>query len=269
MEIGTSSGWTLVLIATAVGWIVNGFLLCRITLDRRSPRRFTPGHPLRKLDEGFLVLDLKQMEHLMSQAREDREAMRASHEQLQQMIAEDPLTGCRNRRALQEQSAELWQPTPGGPDPETTDDVVDLACLMFDIDHFKKVNDDHGHATGDELLRRVGQTLRRTFAGVGQVYRYGGEEFCVMLPNMKLVEARWIAERVRQLINDLDVRSESSGQRIPITVSIGVTDRHRGAQSIDAMIDQADQCLYIAKRRGRDQVVVHDDDVDAAPFRNR
>ncbi|TWT87036.1 GGDEF domain-containing protein [Neorhodopirellula pilleata] len=245
----SSFGWTMLLIATVTGWVVNAVLICRLTRHGNT----TLSAPIRstsdRFDDGFLIMDLKEMEHLLAKAKESREAMRASHEELQQLIVEDALTGCRNRRALEQQVPNLWQ--------QHLDRDDNLACLMFDIDHFKRVNDDHGHASGDEVLRRVGQTLRSTFAGVGQVYRYGGEEFCVMLPGHDLAEARWIAERVRLRVADIEVRSESSDCLIPVSVSIGASDRRQGALTFGEMIGQADDCLYLAKRHGRNRVVAY------------
>lgn len=247
----SSLGWTILLIATASGWLVNGILLCRLTRHpsphlSASPKPFTP-----QLDDGFLILDLKEMENLLSKARASREAMRASHEELQQLIVEDALTGCRNRRALGQQTPDVWK--------QHHENDSSLACLMLDIDHFKRVNDDHGHACGDEVLRCVGQTLRSTFAGVGQVYRYGGEEFCVILPGHDLAEARWIAERVRMRVAEIEVTSESTQDLIPVSVSIGATDTRQGAESFEAMIAQADECLYLAKRHGRNRVVAYNE----------
>lgn len=244
-----SSGWTMLILATVAGWVFNAVLICRLTRHGKATMTDPVGSIPNRFDDGFLIMDLKEMENLLAKAKESREAMRASHEELQQLIVEDALTGCRNRRALEQQVPDLWQ--------QHIERREDLACLMFDIDHFKRVNDDHGHASGDEVLRRVGQTLRSTFAGVGQVYRYGGEEFCVMLPGHDLAEARWIAERVRIQVAEIEVQSESTQSLIPVSVSIGATDRRRGALTFGEMIGQADECLYLAKRHGRNRVVAY------------
>lgn len=243
------SGWTVLLLATIGGWVFNAVLVCRLTRHGNTTITGPINSIPNRFDDGFLIMDLKEMENLLAKAKESREAMRASHEELQQLIVEDALTGCRNRRALEQQVPDLWQ--------QHIDQGDDLACLMFDIDHFKRVNDDHGHASGDEVLRQVGQTLRSTFAGVGQVYRYGGEEFCVMLPGHDLAEARWIAERVRMRVAEIEVRSDSSDALIPVSVSIGASDRRQGAITFGEMIGQADECLYLAKRHGRNRVVAY------------
>lgn len=200
------------------------------------------------------------MENLLAHVRRSREEVQQSNEHLQQLVVEDALTGCRNRRSLDEQAAAAW-------------DIYEreqrgLACMMFDIDHFKTVNDNHGHASGDEVLRRFGRLVREVFAGVGQVYRYGGEEFCVLLPGHHLKEAGWIAERVRLTVARMEVHCVTTNEPIPTTVSIGITDVSAGATDATEMIDQADECLYMAKRKGRNCVVAYGPDVAAARFRS-
>ncbi len=246
--------------------MLSGFLLCRLTTsrslldDRRQPDDQCPSTiPGSRYSEGFMVLDLQEMEHMLNRARASREEIKASHAEMQQLIVEDPLTGCRNRRAMGHQAQDLWT--------KHTESGEALSCLMFDVDHFKKFNDDHGHATGDEVLRRVGQALRSTFAGVGQVYRYGGEEFCVLLPGHDLAESRWIAERVRKTIEEIQIESSTSEEMLHVTASVGATDLKQLATSCDEMIAQADHCLYMAKRKGRNIVIAYDKEVANAHFR--
>ncbi|MEM6362879.1 MAG: sensor domain-containing diguanylate cyclase [Planctomycetota bacterium] len=220
----------------------------------------------------WLCRDVTHTEHSRAETESILARVRHRHhedqqniETLTQLVQEDPLTRCRNRRALTQQSSEAWQ--------QAMDNQSPLACLMFDIDHFKRINDDHGHAAGDDVLRRVAATLRQTFAGVGHVYRYGGEEFCVLLPRHQMTEAAWIGERVRTSIASLQIAVGDDGQppldvMIEPTVSVGVSDRSQQAQSADELIAQADKCLYIAKRRGRNQVVAYDAEVAAAKIRS-
>lgn len=203
-----------------------------------------------------------EMENLLARVRHSREEVQRHNEQLQVLAEEDPLTGCRNRRALDQQAEKVWQ--------AHVEANVPLACLMFDIDHFKSVNDQYGHAAGDEVLRQVAAKLRETFAGVGQAFRYGGEEFCVLLPRHGMTEASWSAERIRVAIEGIAVSCEQDGGEpvvIQPTVSIGVSEREQGANTLMEMIAQADKCLYVAKRRGRNQVVPYDSSVAAANIR--
>ena len=123
---------------------------------------------------------------------------------------------------------------------------------MIDIDHFKSINDDHGHATGDEVLQAVGKTLLNESRQSDIVCRYGGEEFSVLMRDTDLESAMAIAERFRQAIKSLEF------ENLSITVSVGVSSFSLGATDAHELIDQADQCLYAAKRNGRDQVVRFD-----------
>ncbi|MBB3210264.1 diguanylate cyclase (GGDEF)-like protein/PAS domain S-box-containing protein [Rhodopirellula rubra] len=201
-----------------------------------------------------------EMEDLLARVRRSREEAHQSNEHLRQLVTQDALTGCNNRRSLDEQADVLWK--------DSTEDGKPLSCMMFDIDHFKSVNDEYGHATGDEVLRCVGTSLLHTFENVGQVYRYGGEEFCVMLPDHDLNAARSIGEKVRSTVSHLSVHSATTNEVIQVTVSIGVVDRNAGANSVSEMIDQADKCLYMAKRNGRNCVVGYGPEVASAKFRS-
>ncbi|MCM2373298.1 sensor domain-containing diguanylate cyclase [Aporhodopirellula aestuarii] len=201
-----------------------------------------------------------EMEDLLARVRRSREEAQQCNEQLRQLVTQDALTGCENRRSLDEKAESLWN--------TSTNEGKPLTCMMFDIDHFKSVNDNFGHATGDDVLRCVASSLRHTFANVGQVYRYGGEEFCVMLPDHDLNESRSIAEKVRSTVSHLSVPCPTTNEVIQVTVSIGVVDRKAGAMTVAEMIDQADKCLYMAKRNGRNCVVPYGPEVASAKFRS-
>lgn len=200
-----------------------------------------------------------EMEHLLARIRNSREEIQHDNQKLQLLMHEDTLTTCLNRRCLDGTIQSDW-------DDHAADDAG-LACLMIDIDHFKRLNDEHGHATGDEALRQIGACLRECFIGFGQVYRYGGEEFCVLLPKHRLHEATWIAKRVQTTIASQTIVSESHQEALSITVSIGVTDANQGGQTPQEMVSQADKCLYLAKRRGRNRVIAWTEEVSQQKFR--
>jgi diguanylate cyclase (GGDEF)-like protein len=151
----------------------------------------------------------------------------------------DPLTGLANRRRLDQDLSALL----------TTDPRLErtAAVIMVDIDHFKAVNDAHGHAVGDEMLRRVSKVLTEQVRVDDIVYRYGGEEFCIILPGADHQSARKVADRIVTATRDLrgldDVR---------VTVSAGVAEGP-GSQVNHTMV-AADRALFVAKRHGRDQV---------------
>lgn len=126
--------------------------------------------------------------------------------------------------------------------------------LMADVDHFKKVNDTYGHSAGDEVLRRVGETLVRNFLRKEDfVSRYGGEEFAVVMMDASQEDAKGLAERVRKSVRGLLI--EHGGHSIDVTISIGLSSLVPGEMA-SAWVERADRALYDAKGKGRDRVVV-------------
>ena len=124
-----------------------------------------------------------------------------------------------------------------------------LSIVVTDIDHFKRVNDEHGHAAGDDVLRAFGKRLRRSVSGGGGVVgRWGGEEFIVLLPGVARTDAQAIAERLRQ-----EVASEKVAG-LPVTASFGVASYRAGQDDTATLFGRADSALYEAKRAGRNAV---------------
>ena len=155
----------------------------------------------------------------------------------------DALTGLPNRRYFDEFCGLLARRRRSG-------DAVGV--LMIDIDKFKMLNDTHGHATGDEVLRAVGGAIVAAVREDDVPARYGGEEFVVLLRNPSPAVALDVGERVRTAVRELDLGR--LGVRV-VTVSVGVAVAHEGDQPITELIEQADRALYRAKRAGRDRVV--------------
>lgn len=127
-----------------------------------------------------------------------------------------------------------------------------IALLLIDIDHFKNINDGYGHQTGDLALKHIAFTLQQTLRETDQTFRYGGEEFVVLLHNTEEEAARYIAERVRTNIASSPVILDNN--KIPCTASIG-TSVYTGTESAEQLIHQADCALYKAKESGRNKVV--------------
>jgi diguanylate cyclase (GGDEF)-like protein len=129
-----------------------------------------------------------------------------------------------------------------------------FSLLMIDLDGFKKINDDHGHLAGDRYLRAVGDAIRSQLRGADIACRYGGDEFCVLLPQTDLAGARVIAERVRVAVGS--TVASYGGKPLRTTASIGVAVWPAdGGPSERDLVRHADEALYRAKREGRDRVV--------------
>lgn len=128
-----------------------------------------------------------------------------------------------------------------------------FGVLMLDLDHFKRVNDDWGHPVGDEVLRRVAGCLLRSIRAVDSAYRYGGEEFAILLPEVDPSGARTVAERVRQAIKDLEIPL-AGGKMLSVTASIGIAICSKNGVSVQELVSAADTALYEAKRAGRNRI---------------
>jgi two-component system cell cycle response regulator len=136
-----------------------------------------------------------------------------------------------------------------------------LSLLMIDIDNFKPVNDTHGHAVGDEVLREFAHRIGRSIRGIDLAARYGGEEFVVIMPDTQLPAAHGIAERLRLAIAEEKFAISGDAVGLRVTASIGVSGPGGDAE---AMLKRADEALYEAKRSGRNRVVLQRADTAAA-----
>jgi len=164
----------------------------------------------------------------------------------------DPLTGLFNRNALEQRLSELdGQPC----DPS---EGLSHAFLLCDLDHFKRVNDQFGHAAGDAVLQDVAYTMRAALQAGDSIYRVGGEEILVMLPGAGHADALEIAERLRVQVHD------RRPVGVPVSLSIGVAVAEPGSVDCDDMLSRADAALYAAKAGGRDQVFADSDGEEGA-----
>ncbi|WP_020652133.1 GGDEF domain-containing protein [Massilia niastensis] len=156
----------------------------------------------------------------------------------------DYLTGLANRRAFFEAAEQELARSRAAPRP--------TAVIVIDADHFKAINDRHGHPGGDAVLQHLAAILGDTFRAVDVVARIGGEEFAVLLPSTDLARAAVVAERLRAAVASQPARFD--GARIGYTVSAGVAAASDGALGVDVLLKHADQALYAAKRAGRNRV---------------
>jgi diguanylate cyclase (GGDEF)-like protein/PAS domain S-box-containing protein/putative nucleotidyltransferase with HDIG domain len=190
-----------------------------------------------------------ELENMLTMLRKSKDEIQKKNQELEILATRDALTGCLNRRAFFERMEPLLE--------QHRREGRPLSCFMVDIDHFKSVNDTYGHHTGDEVLRSVSAVLRELFEEKHIVCRYGGEEFCVMLPGYDLDQAFNEAERTRAAI--INVRL-ADPEALRLTASIGISEIRFGATETQDLINQADECLYVAKRGGRNQSVIYDPD---------
>lgn len=171
------------------------------------------------------------------------------NQQLRARALSDDLTGALSRRGLRELGERMLTLQPSQPHS--------LAVLMMNVDHFKDINDQHGHAVGDDVLRQLAQLTREHLRADALVARYGGAEFTILLPVRSHLEARSVAERLRQVLSTRPCKTR--GGPVSITVSIGVSF-HQSGSSLEDALARADACLQEAKQNGRNRVVTADID---------
>lgn len=196
--------------------------------------------------EHALIATQRANEELEGRVQERTQELESLTQQLRDLSNTDQLTGLHNRRHLDTILTEEWERGKRYQRP--------LAVILMDIDHFKSVNDTHGHPVGDDCLQEI---ARRVKHGVRWptdfAARYGGEEFCIILPETEAEGAITVAERIRQLIEESPV--DTRGGPLPITISAGVHSVIPNGQfTLQNLLEQADSALYDAKKQGRNRV---------------
>ena len=208
-------------------------------------------------DEGPLVIAfMRDITDRMSGERKLQEAYDRLEEQmaeiqslqvsLREQAIRDPLTHLYNRRLLDEVLARELS--------LAARHALPLSVILIDIDHFKVVNDTHGHAAGDECLVALARLLQHKFRGTDLVFRHGGEEFLVVVPGSDAESALMRVEEVRQLLSATSISHE--GQEVRFTLSAGVASFPLHGEDPDKLVQRADQALYASKRLGRNRVTV-------------
>ncbi len=165
--------------------------------------------------------------------------------ELEFLATRDPLTNCLNRRSFNERYERLLS--------ETKERGGSMVCMMVDIDHFKRVNDNYGHSMGDKVIKFMADAIAENIRKGDLLARFGGEEFCVILDETSLKEARAIAERVRALVRSGDPSRFTASLRITASFGLAMLDKN----VVDAadLINRADKALYAAKNSGRNCVM--------------
>lgn len=248
-------------VGAVLGCLVAAFLVHRLT----SPLRRLADEA-RLLDQdgnGMLsrlygsaeVVELSQaLRSLLRRLAGSKRRLHDQHREMTEAVAErdlyralartDPLTGLLNRRALFEAAAEEL--------PEALEGGRSLGVVVFDIDHFKLVNDSRGHAAGDEVIRHIAGLAREEARAGDLVARFGGEEFVVVLPESGLHEAAALAERLRRSVERSAARHD--GKAVRVTISAGCSTVLPGDADLQDAIDRADEALYEAKTAGRNRI---------------
>jgi two-component system cell cycle response regulator len=198
---------------------------------------------LRPVDKNELLARVR------TQIRKRRftERLRDNVQQSIEMAITDALTGLHNRRYMESHLSTLIDQAAGRSKP--------LSALLVDIDYFKAINDNHGHDAGDDVLREFSMRVRKSIRGIDLACRYGGEEFVIVMPETDMAVATMVAERLRRRIATEPFSIGQDGEKVEVTISIGIAAIAGPKDTAPALLKRADQALYRAKRDGRNRVV--------------
>ncbi|WP_297325736.1 diguanylate cyclase [Nitrosomonas sp.] len=194
-----------------------------------------------------------ELEVMLKEIEISRNEISRQNNELKIIAEVDPLTQCYNRRAFHAYFDKIFN--------NARNQHTNLVCIMLDIDHFKSINDNYGHPVGDEVIKLVADTIRENLREADIVGRYGGEEFCLILPNLDDAMAFEIAERLR-----INIMNSSRYDVLGIkhaTISLGLSSIAHATQNPSELINLADKALYYAKKNGRNRVAVWSDQLDS------
>ena len=227
----------------------------RLAQIKADAQRLADPRGLTAADEAALLARISSAQRvvaLQGAVRAERESVirssgewARSNRRLLQEALTDSLTKLHNRRYGLDRFAQEWAFSGHSGTP--------LSCLMLDIDHFKRVNDQYGHDVGDLVLQQIARVIEHGCRKDDVAFRFGGEEFCVVCPNTGLRDALQLGERIVH-----EVRAGRYGgdkQRFPVTISIGVATANAGDRDHEALVERADKALYAAKSAGRNRVM--------------
>jgi diguanylate cyclase (GGDEF)-like protein len=257
------AAWTVVCLAMILGFVISPFGaglaggtvgdLLTISID--SVLVSVAGHLVLQRQRRSMYLQRMQLRKLNELAASQGRDLRVLAAELREAARVDPLTGVANRLRLGEDLEMV-----AGRDVERGDG----AALMIDIDRFKDFNDRHGHLAGDQVLRQVADALAANTRPSDRVYRFGGEEFLVLLPGATIIEALAVADRQRAAVAELGIRTDRPGRTDDdevVTISLGVAPLEAGSSTdpttkVDEWLRAADAAMYQSKMDGRNRVTV-------------
>lgn len=187
-----------------------------------------------------------ELENALERIQNNQKEIERQNEELMFLATHDPLTNLLNRRSFFENANSLLQ--------ESVELDKSSCIAMADIDFFKKINDEHGHNIGDRVIRNIAQILKDSVTSDALVGRYGGEEFCVLLPNTSLAKGASLMESIREIISNHQIITDEA--TISITASFGICQTSDNTNDLDHLLDSADKALYSAKESGRNKVMI-------------
>ncbi len=250
--------WVQIIVAGAASVAIGGLLM---TLAQRAPEGVVVGASMAILVGSLLsipgslwlrrrrsdyVAQMLRARHLHRVAVEQGRALSLLYREQAESARVDPLTGVGNRRRMAE---ELQR--------RATSPTGATALLLIDVDHFKRYNDAHGHLAGDRALRTIADTLAASVRAGDAVFRYGGEEFLVVLADADARRAREVAERLRRSVADLSLTLDAGSGRASLSISVGAAvNRYARDPTLARALAAADAALYEAKRGGRNRVEI-------------
>jgi diguanylate cyclase (GGDEF)-like protein len=254
VQVMVLASYTFLLLALlGAGLLVHQLLLKPILLTTESLDRsedthavILPSSKIREID--LFYRSVERMATALSEIEEAHRQARSAQADLRRLASIDELTGVANRR---------WFTAMASRELERCRRFNhQLALLMIDVDHFKRVNDTHGHAVGDEVLKAFTRVLEGNLRSVDLLGRLGGEEFAVVLPEADQDAATHTAERLRLAVEALQFPFED-GSVLRITTSVGIATMALTGESLDSLLARADSALYAAKHQGRNRVVIN------------
>ena len=193
-----------------------------------------------------------ELRNALVKLEKSKQEITRQNEELEYLATRDPLTGSLNRRSFFNGFETVFE--------QATLNQTDLTCIMTDIDHFKSVNDTHGHGVGDEVIKYLANVLSDHARPNDLVGRFGGEEFCIVMPTTNMETAMRIAEEICEAIDRGE--NTSFGDKCSITASFGVASITSGSRKPNDLVEQADKALYYSKQNGRNQVTQYTSKLD-------
>ncbi|GEM_PF-631613 len=136
-----------------------------------------------------------------------------------------------------------------------------FSLIMFDVDYFKNYNDNHGHIKGSAALRQIGELMRKVSRSADMLAKYGGDEFAVILPNSDKVGAFLAADRLREIVEEEPIIGRESQPSGKLTLSLGISSYPEHGQTVEEILDRADQALFFAKKTGRNKTIIYNEDL--------